>query len=141
MSSRWPAAALPFVLACGGGESTTPPVDTGTDLETGDTEVTDSGSDAAEDASDCTNTVEGPQPAYFLENALVSEVTEVDCTLSNGEESRCYRFEIAGEPSNHEVGPFCPRNISDGADVAGLWIESGEVYDVDGAFITGLAEF
>ena len=85
--------------------------------------------------------LEGLDPAAFVADGLVSAITEVDCTLSNGEESTCYRIEQRGAPADHEVGPFCPRTITDGAEAAGIWLEGGEVYDVDGAFIVGLAEF
>jgi hypothetical protein len=31
------------------------------------------------------------------------------------------------------MGPWCPGNISDDASKGGIWLEGGEVYDVDGA--------
>ena len=37
------------------------------------------------------------------------------------------------------MGPWCPDNIADGADKGGIWLENGEVYDVDGAFIENMA--
>lgn len=81
----------------------------------------------------------GLNPADFDEAALAGPITEVPCTLSNGEDTTCYRIAIQGEPNDHAVGPFCPRHIDDGPEAAGIWLESGEVYDVDGAFIVGLA--
>ena len=39
------------------------------------------------------------------------------------------------------MGPWCPNNISDGADAGGIWLENGEVYDVDGDFIKNMATF
>ena len=39
------------------------------------------------------------------------------------------------------MGPWCPTNISDGAEAGGVWVEGGEIYDVDGAFIENLATF
>ncbi len=62
------------------------------------------------------------------------------CTLSNGEQAQCYRFEVQTTPADHDAGPFCPRTIDDGPELVGTWIHEGKVLDVDGAFITGLAE-
>lgn len=80
-------------------------------------------------------------PDDFDPDGLAGEITVVSCTLSNGEESTCFSIPIGGSPADHDVGPFCPRNIADGPDVSGLWIESGAVYDADGPFIADLAEF
>jgi len=78
---------------------------------------------------------------YFEAAGLATAITQVDCTLSNGEATTCYRVVISGVPSDHEIGPFCPRTIDDGPEDVGIWLDDGNVYDVDGAFITGLAEF
>lgn len=68
-------------------------------------------------------------------------ITTVPCTLSDGTVTDCYQITTAGLPSDHDLGPWCPTNIDDGADLGGIWLEGGEVYDVDGAFIAGLDEF
>lgn len=39
------------------------------------------------------------------------------------------------------MGPWCPDNISDNASAGGIWLEDGEVYDVDGAFVKNMAAF
>ncbi len=77
----------------------------------------------------------------FLADGLVSEITTESCTLSGGTTTTCYRIEVYALPTEHDIGPFCPRSIDDGADVAGIWVEDGEVWDVDGAFIEELATF
>lgn len=84
---------------------------------------------------------EALDPSNFLSGGLVTEITTEACTLSGGTVTTCYRIEVSAEPTDHEVGPFCPRDISDGADVSGIWIEGGEVYDASGAFIADLARF
>lgn len=132
------------------GDSGTPatgsssPVSTTVDVttETGSS----SGTSSADESSSSSSTnggveVPGADPEDFDPDGLTGEITVVDCTLSNGEESTCYSIPIVGAPSDHDVGPFCPRNIADGADVSGIWLESGEVYDADGSFIEGLADF
>lgn len=83
----------------------------------------------------------GLDPKNFIASALTGDITEVECTLSNGVATTCYRIPIAGKPADHPVGPFCPRNIADGPEQAGIWIESGNAYDADGAFIKNLATF
>ena len=68
-------------------------------------------------------------------------VTTVDCTLSDGTVTTCYQIVTNGVPTDHDMGPWCPSNIADGADAGGIWLEGGEVYDVDGAFIENMASF
>lgn len=100
--------------------------------DAGVTPVVDGGSDGASSGINVTD---------FDAAALASPIEEVACTLTNGETTTCHRIVIKGEPNDHDVGPFCPRHIDDGAEAVGIWLESGDVYDVDGAFITGLADF
>lgn len=79
-------------------------------------------------------------PDYFVEGALASAITTEACTLTNGSSATCYRIEIAGVPADQPVGNFCPRSIYDEANDVGIWFDgSGEVYDLDGDFITNLA--
>ncbi|TAE53740.1 MAG: YHYH protein [Bacteroidetes bacterium] len=80
-------------------------------------------------------------PALFLAEDLISSVTTEKCTLSDGTVTDCYRIETNAEPSDHTMGPWCPDNISDGAEAGGLWFENDELYDVDGAFIQNMATF
>lgn len=78
-------------------------------------------------------------PDLFLSGALISDVSTEACTLSGGTATTCYRITIAGEPSNAEVGPFCPPSINSDASEGGIWFDgSGELYDVDGNFIVNL---
>ncbi|SFA81620.1 YHYH protein [Algoriphagus aquimarinus] len=77
-------------------------------------------------------------PALFLEGTTV---TKVPCTLSDGTATDCYQIVAKGLPTDHEMGPWCPDNISDDAEAGGIWMKDGEVYDVDGAFIENMASF
>ena len=95
----------------------------------------DTNNDACADAPG-----EGLQPSHFLAGGLDGDIEEVDCTLSDGTQTVCYSISIEGAPADHEVGPFCPRNIADGPEAGGLWIKDGEHFDIDGPFIEGLAE-
>lgn len=79
-------------------------------------------------------------PFNFEGDALVEAVTIESCTLTNGEQTECYRFVVAGVPANHEIGVFCPTDINSSADEAGIWFDgNGEVYDITGDFIVNLA--
>jgi hypothetical protein len=71
-----------------------------------------------------------------------SEITEVACTLSNGEESTCYSITVNGFPSDRtELGPFCPTTTSTEAADAGKWFDEGVLYDLTGEFINNLDIF
>jgi hypothetical protein len=82
-------------------------------------------------------------PSLFIDGALVGDVTTVDCTLSGGTKTTCYRMTIAGAPADPDTspeGPYCPPTIESGAEEGGTWIDGeGTVYDVDGEFIKNLA--
>lgn len=82
-------------------------------------------------------------PALFAEGALVGDVETVDCTLSGGTKTTCYRMTIAGAPADPETspeGPYCPPTIEASAAEGGTWIDGeGTVYPVDGEFIKNLA--
>jgi hypothetical protein len=68
-------------------------------------------------------------------------ITTVPCTLSDGTVTECYQIVTSSAPSDHQMGPWCPQNIADNEEAGGLWMENGEVYDVDGAFIENMATF
>ncbi len=78
-------------------------------------------------------------PDNFLSNGVT--VTLVPCTLSDGSETECYQIVSTSQPDDHTMGPWCPNNITDDASAGGIWLEGGEVYDVDGAFIQNMATF
>jgi hypothetical protein len=80
-------------------------------------------------------------PALFLAEGLAADIRTEACTLSGGTTTTCYRIEVHSLPTEHDVGPFCPRSVTDDARVTGIWIEDGAVFDASGAFIEGLATF
>lgn len=78
---------------------------------------------------------------HFFETAnVVSGPAIVDCTLSGGSETECFSITVKPTPGVYTPGPWCPTNISDGADKGGIWFLDGETVDVDGDFITKLAD-
>lgn len=79
--------------------------------------------------------------SYFITNDGSVTITTVPCTLSDGTTTDCYQIVATSTPSDHEMGPWCPDNISDDATAGGIWLENGQVYDVDGAFIQNMASF
>jgi YHYH protein len=80
-------------------------------------------------------------PTYFIKENLAKEITKGDCTLSDGTKSSCYSITIKPAPQEHKMGPWCPTNIKDAKDKGGIWFKDGNVYDVDGAFLSKLADF
>ena len=63
----------------------------------------------------------------------------VDCTLSGGTKTTCFSITVRPDPRDYTPGPWCPTNISDGADKGGIWFLDGKTVDVDGDFIANLA--
>lgn len=91
--------------------------------------------------SSSTETTISVDKANFLTGGLTESISIVSKTLSDGTTADCYKIVTKSTPTDHEMGPWCPSNISDDASKGGIWQEGGEVYDVDGAFIKNLATF
>lgn len=77
----------------------------------------------------------------FLTAGLSESISTVTRTLSDGSTADCYKIVTKSTPTDHNMGPWCPSNITDDATKGGIWIESGNVYDVDGAFVKNMATF
>lgn len=75
------------------------------------------------------------------ENFTGVTITTVPCTLSDGTVTDCYQIVTTSAATDHQMGPWCPDTITDSDEEGGIWLESGQVYDVDGAFIENLATF
>ena len=86
-------------------------------------------------------TVVKVQSSNFLSAGLSVPITIETRTLSNGTTAECYKIVTKSTPPDHDMGPWCPSNITDDATKGGIWIEGGNVYDVDGAFVKNLATF
>lgn len=89
--------------------------------------------------TDDSSTVIEVDAAYFTSANANITVTTVSCTLSDGTETQCYQIVTNSTPTDHSMGPWCPTNITDDADAGGIWLEDGQVFDVDGAFVENLA--
>jgi len=91
---------------------------------------------------DDSNTIIDVNASYFTSANTNITVTTVACTLSDGTDAECYQIVTTSTPgTDHEMGPWCPDNISDDASAGGIWLEGGEAYDVDGAFVENMASF
>ncbi len=77
----------------------------------------------------------------FAGSSVKVKQSLVDCTLSNGTKTSCISITTTPTEATHELGPWCPRNISDGADKSGIWLDGGKVHNADGQFIANLAKF
>lgn len=94
-----------------------------------------------EEISGSEETVVSVESSYFTAANTNTTVTIVPCTLSDGTETDCYEIVTTSMPTDHQMGPWCPDNISDDASAGGIWLEGGVVYDVDGAFVQNMASF
>lgn len=90
---------------------------------------------------DTTAIVMKVESANFLTGGLSEPITVVPRTMSNGSTVDCYKIVSKSTPIDHAMGPWCPSNISDDKSKGGIWLENGNVYDVDGAFVKNLASF
>ncbi|WP_371397023.1 YHYH protein [Fretibacter rubidus] len=78
---------------------------------------------------------------YIDKETFIGSPSIVNCTLSGGAQTQCLSVTLQPQPASMTIGPWCPRSIDDGADMAGLWLDEGKVYDVDGEFIQNLSTF
>lgn len=92
-------------------------------------------------SSDSSVSVIDVNETLFLSANTNTSVLKVTCTLSDGTETECLQITTNTTPTDHDMGPWCPSNISDDASLGGIWLENGEVYDVDGAFIQNMSTF
>jgi hypothetical protein len=79
--------------------------------------------------------------ALFDSRALVTAPVMVDCELSGGAQARCVSVTVKTAPETVTAGPWCPRNIADGPEKGGIWLDRGLVHKVDGAFVSNMATF
>ncbi|QXP79641.1 MULTISPECIES: YHYH protein [Winogradskyella] len=101
----------------------------------------DDSTDTSEGTDDSDSSVVNVNTSYFTTEDESVIITIVPCTLSDGTVTDCYQVVTSSLPTDHNMGPWCPDNISDDAEAGGIWLEDGEVHDVDGAFIENLATF
>lgn len=78
--------------------------------------------------------------AFFAEADVVAGPDVVPCKLSGGTETECFSITVRPSPLTYTPGPWCPTHITDGPEAGGVWFVDGELVDVDGDFITRLAE-
>lgn len=99
----------------------------------------DNDASSSTDTTDSDNVYTSLDPTLFVEGALAADPTIVDCTLSDGTETRCHEIVTVGAPADSAVGPFCPETINSTTADSGIWLDgSGEVYQADGNFILNL---
>lgn len=87
------------------------------------------------------NTVLSVDETYFAAASSSTTISTIPCTLSDGTETDCFQIVTNSTPTDHQMGPWCPDNIADDASAGGIWLEGGEVYEVDGAFVENMANF
>ncbi len=88
-----------------------------------------------------TGTVVSVDATNFITSSGSVVITTESRSLSNGTTALCYKIVTKSTPADHDMGPWCPTNISDDATKGGIWLSGGNVYDVDGDFIKNLSTF
>lgn len=96
---------------------------------------------SSDDDDESALTINEVDESLFLTVDGNLSITTVACTLSDGTETECLRIVSQHIASDHQMGPWCPDNITDGPEAGGLWMDNGTLYDVDGPFIENLANF
>nr|WP_271980960.1 YHYH protein [Granulosicoccus sp.] len=79
--------------------------------------------------------------ALFKADAFIQEPEIVDCETSAGTQTTCHKLTTNGGPAGREPGHFCPRTITDDAEMVGRWFSksgTGEMVDLTGEFIASL---
>lgn len=79
-------------------------------------------------------------PELFLTEKDYITINEVDCELSDGTKTKCYKITTRGIPIEHKAGPFCPEHIDDDSDKGGKWYLDSTFVDLDGDFIKNMAK-
>ena len=104
----------------------------------------DTNNQATEQSSNQTLKPGGIDFTLFKEGTFIKEPEIIDCITSTGTETTCYKLVTLGAPTGREIGHYCPRHVSDGADSVGVWFDKsgkGEMVDLTGEFIANLAEY
>jgi hypothetical protein len=81
----------------------------------------------------------GVDIAAFKDGSLTQPIAEEPCTLTNGDETTCYRIIVTGHPVDTTIGPFCPETTNTNAEDSGIWLDGSTIYDADGQFIVDLS--
>lgn len=81
----------------------------------------------------------GVDISAFKDGSLTQPIAEEPCTLTNGDETTCYRIIVTGQPVDTTIGPFCPETTSTNAEDSGIWLDGSTIYDADGQFIIDLS--
>jgi hypothetical protein len=87
---------------------------------------------------------QGIDLSLFKEGAFAEAPKIVDCETAEGTATSCYKFVTKGAPAGRQPGPFCPRNLTDGADAGGAWFNKegvGDLVDITGEFILKLGDY
>ena len=74
----------------------------------------------ADDISTNDTTVVDVNSSFFTTDSDNVSITTVPCTLSDGTETNCFQIVTNSTPSDHQMGPWCPDNISDSAEAGGI---------------------
>lgn len=77
---------------------------------------------------------------HFITDNFIGDI-ETKVVSLNGIDTLSYVFETKSRAIEHDMGPWCPNNISDSDEKGGIWFKNDKLYDVSGQFIANLGEF
>lgn len=77
--------------------------------------------------------------SFFLTDTKNVIIQTIDCTLTDGTQTKCYEITTKSVPTDHSMGPWCPNSITDTADKSGKWFKDGIIYNADGSFFKNMA--
>jgi hypothetical protein len=79
-------------------------------------------------------------PSLFVRDALLADISLEERVLSDGSSAMCYVIRSKSVPYEHEMGPWSPKHVTDGAEQGGIWMKDGAIYDVDGPFVAAIGK-
>ena len=63
--------------------------------------------------------VQAVNPDYFIADSLVEPIQKEMRTLSDGSKAECYVITTKAVPTDHQLGPWAPKHVTDGEDKDG----------------------
>lgn len=115
--------SLLVLVGCNGDKTTdtSSQTDTSADTDTNDTDTDETDTD---DTDETDTDTEEPSEYEILTNLYeAATISEVSCTLENGDQAECYQLVFGSADVNFgEEGPYCPATLN---DIGGLGVYDG----------------
>lgn len=83
----------------------------------------------------------GLNPALFIQETLIGDIKSESRPLADGSTVLCHIIKTKTRPLEHKMGPWSPKQVTDGKDQGGIWFRDGKVHELDGPFLANLPTF